>query len=587
MYALAGVFGAAVPFWTPQGTLGLLPDYGTKVRAVALGSPADLAGVVAGDDIVLAAMPIGERRYLAGVGFAVPVGATVHLRFVHAGVARDAALTAVPVELSQEDRFSLFLQCGAALMFIVVGAALILLRPMPATWGFGLYCLLVLPTNDHPFPLASAATSLAATGLYDIVQNLGVVGLVLFALEFPRPFATPWRDGVRRSLPVLFVGLAAMTLYPDVANLLLGTGATFENWTLQIVFGATFALAMFILCDSYRRIAIDERERLRWVLIGFGLGSLASYVGSTLVFSSLIAIDPPAWLANALVSLNVLLPLTVAHAVVRHRVLDINFVISRALAYASLTTILAALFGLLDWVFGHLLEEFRMSRVVQAAVSISIAFAFDSLHKRTENAVETIFFRKRRAAEARLTRLAHQLTQARSAQVVTEALIGEASDALELSSAALFEKNAAGAFARVAAHAWRDADCALLDDTNLLVLALRAQKQAVNLAELPWRRADVPSGGATPLVAVPMDSRGELTGIVLYGGHPDGGDVDPAELALLERLAHAASVAIDELNSERLRAENERANSTIQELNARLDELRRLQPAALDAVPGP
>jgi hypothetical protein len=583
-YALAGVYGAASAFWQPSGTLGFTTDYGANIRAVLPEGPADRAGVLAGDHIELSRTPLEQRLYIAGVGNAVPIGTVVPVRIIHAGVARDVALTAQPAELTKPERFSLLLQCVGALVFIAVGAALILLRPTPATWGFGLYCLLQLPTADHPFPLLSPPVAIATTLLYDFMQNLANVGLLVFALEFPRPFVAPWRERIRRALTVIVTVLTAMTLYPDVANLLLGLGAAAENRLLQLAFGAVFALAMFILSDTYRRIARDERERLRWVLIGFGLGLLTNFVGTTLIFSSIVTIDAPDWILNVLVSLSVLLPLTVAHAVVRNRVLDINFVISRALVYAGLTTVLAALFGLLDWVFGHMLEEFRISRFIQAGISIAIAFAFDNLHKRTETAVETIFFRARRAAEARLTHLAHALFGARSQQVVQQALVGEVVDALGLTSAALYEKNDSGRFTRSSAHGWREPDCGSLDDADLLVLALRAREGSVNLAELPWRRSDLPGGGLAPIVAVPMESRDELTGFVLYGGHPDGSDIDPAELALLERVAHAASVALEEQTSERLRAENEQANATIRELRVRLDEVRRFAPAALNPV---
>ena len=61
------------------------------------------------------------------------------------------------------------------------------------------------------------------------------------------------------------------------------------------------------------------------------------------------------------------------------------------------------------------------------------------------------------------------------------------------------------------------------------------------------------------------------------GSHVGGADVDPGELAQLERLAHAASVALDELEAERLRAENALQLTEIHTLEARLDELRRLR----------
>lgn len=575
------MYSAASAFWTPRGTFGFETGYSARIRNVVPGGPAALAGIVEGDRIDLGATPFADRRYVAGIAGVVPIATVVHVRLIGTG-SHDIRLVAVPDELTNPDRSSLLLRCVTSLVFIGVGAALILLRPNPATWGFGLYCLLDLPTAGPAFSFSSATAALAAILFYDVVQNFGVVGLLVFALEFPRPFVTVWRERARRAVPWFFVTLAAMTLYPDVKNLLLGQGAELENRILQLYFGAVFGIAMYVLYDTYRRIARDERERLRWVLVGFSLGLIVTYVGDTLIFSSLIPFDPPIWLSNVLISLNVLLPATVAHAVVRHRVLDINFVIGRALVYATLTTILAGLFGLLDWGFGHVLEDFRLSRLAEAGVSICIAFAFDTFHKRTEDAVETIFFRKRRAAEARLERLARDLPQARVVEVVEKALIDEVVEAIELTSAALFRERD-GALTRTASIGWGDGNCTSLDDSDLLVLSLRADKRPVDLAGLPWRRPDLPTAGAAPVTAVPLYSRADLAGVVVYGGHPGGGDIDPTELVLIERLALAASIAFDELEAERLRVENGRQIADISELRARLDELRRL--GADSAIP--
>jgi len=582
LFAVISIYSAARELWLPRGTLGLDNDYGAVVRSVTPNGPAARAGVRAGDRLELGATPFEQRRFVAGLNAAVPIGTPVHVRFVREGVPRDVALVSEAEVYSDSDRFSLFLQCLASIVFVVVGATLIVLRPSPATWGFGLYCLLALPTANDPFRFLPAAADFGFLMCYDVVQNVGVVGLVVFALEFPRPFAIPWRERVRKSLPAVFLVLALMTAYPDVANIIYATPAGVENRLLQLVFGATFGLAIFIIFDSYTRIAHEERERLRWVIGGFVLGLATNYVGTTLLFSSLIPIAPPLWVTNVLVSLNVLLPLTVAHAVVRHRVLDIDFVIGRALVYAALTTMLAGLFGALDWLFGSTLEEFRLSRLAEAAIAISIAFAFDFLHTRTERGIEAVFFRKRRAAEARIARLARDLPDARSLTVIERALVGEVVDAFGLTSAAVYrrvEEDADSPFVRTASHGWSDAQNGSLDDNDLLVLALRSRKRPVALAELPWHRDDVPKRAQAPLVGIPINSRSQLAGIVLYGGHPDGSDVDPSEVAQLERLVGAASVALDALDAERLRSDIDAQASRVSELEARLDELRHARSA--------
>lgn len=573
-FALGCTFVTGSAFLTDHGTLGITTDYDATVRAVAAGSPAARAGVAAGDRIRLDAMPFDERRFVAGVGSPIAPGSGVDLVVVTNGAQRNVHLTAVPAPLKPAERWTLLLVMASSLVFMIVGAFLIVMRPSAPTWGFGLYCIIVLPPALFPPPLASNALSIAATFVYDIVQNIGVAGLILFTLTFPHAFDAPWRRALRRWLPALVVVLSAMTLFPDVKNLVLGQGAEMENLALQAAFGVAFFIPVAILLDTYRRIAADERERVRWILIGFVLGLFANYVGNTIFFSTLLAY-PPAWLINGLVFLNVLLPLTVAHAVIRHRVLDINFVIGRALIFAILTSALAGVFGLLDWLFGHVLEDFRLTRVLSAAVSIGVAFVFGRLEKITERAVEATFFRKRHAAETHIERAIHALPHARSGAVIENAIVADAATTLEIASAALFRRGANAAFARTSELGWRDAECAVLDDSDPLVLLLRAETRPIDVDQIPWKCAGVPAGGGAPHVAIPMLSHAELAGFVLYGAHPDGSVLDPEEVTFLERLVTAAGLAFDQLDAQRLRAENERLTATNADLVARLDEVRR------------
>jgi hypothetical protein len=576
-YALYSVYGAATLFWQPAGTIGLATDYAATIRKVFPDSPAARVDIRTGDRIRLGATPFKDRSYVSGPGTSVPIGDTITVATTRDGVDREFHLKAVFYSMKTGERAALLLLCVSALIFIGVGATLIVLRQSPATWGFGLYCLLILPTSIYPLPLPPVA-GLISTLFYDIAQNIGVAGLVLFTLEFPRPFDAPWRERARRLLPALVVVLSLMTMYPDVANQLLARPAEFENTILQIAFGAVFAFAMFTLNDSYRRVDVDERARLRWVLIGFGAGLLTNYIGSTLIFSTIIAGAPPAWLAMTLSSLDVLLPLTVMHAVVRHRVLDVRFVAGRALVFAVMTTLLAAAFALMDYVFGTILEDFQISRVIAAVISLGIAFTFKWMEERLNRTVEAIFFRKRHAAETRLRHAGHMLPQARSATVVAEALVDEAVDALDLASVALFTQSDEGHFRRTKSFGWSDADCASLGDEDRLVFTLRTDRADVDLANFTWRHTDLPGDGREPVVVIPIRRHDELNGFVLYGAHADGGALEPSELTLLERLAYGAGLAYEQLEAQQMRDENARQRATIVDLTARLDELRHHLP---------
>jgi hypothetical protein len=576
-YALASVFAAAATVWAPEGTLGLTTDYGGHIRAVTPGGPAGRAGIVVGDQVDLAAMPFSERGYVVGILTVIRPGVRVDLHVVRAGVSRDVPLVAVLGVHTDADLTSIVLQCVTSLVFIIVGAGLIILRPSLATWGFGLYCLLDLPTSYYPFRLGTGADALLLRSIFDVVQNFGVVGLPLFALEFPSRIGTPLHRVVRRLLPITFVVLAAMTLYPDIATLALGRGAELENYALQLVFGLVFIVTIATLYDTFRRIEAIEKERMRWVLIGFGVGLMISYIGSTLLFSSLIAVAVPLWLSSLLVCLNVLLPIAIAHAVIRHRVLDITFVVSQTIVYAALTTILAGLFELLDYLFGSFLEEFRLARIFEAGVAICVAFAFETVRTRVERVVEFVLFKKRRLVEQHLMRLTDGLPKAQSVEEIGSVLVHEVGKTLGFTSAAFFVLTDE-AFVRKTAYGYDDAATSLAN-ADVLVLALRAQPHAIRLAELASWDTGFPGPGRAAVLALPLQSRDVLSGLVLYGGHTNGADFDADEKRALEALAHAASDGLEKIEALALRVAYERMHAELLEAEARLDEVRRAAEA--------
>ena len=444
LYQLVAVSVEASTLWSPVGEIGLRTDFDGVIRAVEEGLPAWRAGLRVDDRVDLIRTPFEVRHYVSGAGARIPAGKTISFPVIRAGNARTVTLTAIPFQWEVGDYITTVLQCLAALIFIIVGASLILIRPNQTTWGFGLYCFFENPVIPSLSLFPSAAAHLAYVTIYDFTQVIGMIGLMVFALDFPRPSFEQWRVVLRRALPILYVAFVAALWYPDVATLIFGAGAEAENRLLQVAIALFDAVAIYALAITYVRGPIEERQRLRWVLVGFGVGLAVNYVGATIYFSSLFPVEPPPWVLGALIALNVTLPLTVSYAVIRHRVFDIEFVIGKTLVYAVLTSLLLIVFSVIDWVFGHLLADFRLSALVEALAAICAAFSFDFLHSRIELLIDGILFRRRRLGQQRLAALARALPYATVASIVDRSLIGEPPEAYGLTSSALFRVPAEG-----------------------------------------------------------------------------------------------------------------------------------------------
>jgi hypothetical protein len=276
---------------------------------------------------------------------------------------------------------------------------------------------------------------------------------------------------------------------------------------------------------------------------------------------------------------SVIVPLTVAYAVIKHRVIDVSFVVSRTLVYGVLTTLLVAVFSIIDWFFTDYLRLARLGTVAEVGAVVGFGLWFNGLHKRVDSLIDATFFRQRHRAEVQLARNAAALPFATTAQHVAQTLVNEPVRALELASAALFRRGDDGRYTREASEGWSASDIFSLDETDgHMLMLLQAENGPVSLFDHPWRKVGAPAGPAHPVLALPIVVRRELTAVVLYGSHIHGEGLDPDEIRAIAHLAPGASAAYDHLGAEAMRREVESMKRENDQMRVLLAEAQ-IQPA--------
>lgn len=172
-------------------------------------------------------------------------------------------------------------------------------------------------------------------------------------------------------------------------------------------------LAVMVAVQVYRYRAVSglaQRRQTKWVVLGIG----AALVGYTavLLFGLLApSLARPGTLgyvlrAAATDTLLAAIPISIAIAILRARLYDIDRLINRALVYGSLTAILTALYAAsvvaLQLAVGVRAGE--QSPIALAASTLIIAAAFQPLRRRLQRGIERRFYRRRydaaRAIEA-------------------------------------------------------------------------------------------------------------------------------------------------------------------------------------------
>jgi hypothetical protein len=302
-----------------------------------------------------------------------------------------------------------------------------------------------------------------------------------------------------------------------------------------------------------------DRGRTLWVLVGVIVAFSAIGVHALLGVLDPIGF-PPSIAGAALSFVPVVLPLAVAYAVLRHRVIDVRFALNRALVFGTLTSGLVLFFSLVEWLIGKKLEATRLAFYVDLATALGIGFWFNAMHQRVERVVESALFRQQRRAERRLEHVARAIPHAPAAQTVDAFLCDDPADAYELASAAVFRRSDDGAaFERVRAIGWQLGDVARIAEGEPLIAYLSSGDESLALTEVRAPLdARYPAGEAAPILAVPISARARLLGFVLYGAHRSGEALNPDERQMLHRLAVAAAAAYDHLEAEELRREVER-----------------------------
>lgn len=556
----------------PPGTLGMRIDYDGRVKGVDAGLPAGQAGLHPGDRIDLRLTDGQARSLVVPAKANIAVGTTVKLWVDRPTGPTPLTLTAIPLPSPGTFQVALVMRRLAALVFVVVGAALVLLRPSPLTWGFFLFCVGLNPQAFYVtlsrYP--SALSNLVVTMADDVLISAAVVGLLVFSMWFGHESIAGWRRAVERSAPSLFVFCAVVTAYPDYANLALGLPAgPIQTLSLGLR-GAILALAIYGLLDTYVRGPLEARQRIVWVAAGLVLGVVGTFTADVLVFSNApFALSDEA--ESALLLLSAILPIAVAYAVVRHRVIDVRFVINRAVAYGSLTAIIVLCFSALHWLLGEVLRATRLATAAEIALAIALSYWLAMMNRSIESVTERIFFRRRHEAEARLNRVALALPQASSLEAVDQLTQSEPLDALALASSAIFRReDGSTSYVRTASAGWDPGSARTLDADDALVRAAFVKRAPLRVIDVEWNRHDLPSGPARPVLAVPLIAHGDVSALALFGAHSSGEDLDPDEVRAIAGLAQGACAGYEHATVDLLRKENARLAHEVEALRAQV-----------------
>ncbi len=299
----------------------------------------------------------------------------------------------------------------------------------------------------------------------------------------------------------------------------------------------TYALVALAAFAAVRATPADERPRAAWLLLPLPIAFVAH------AFTQTIAVFITSWFVNVAIisasnSIYLLSAGLVTYALLKRRVLDFEFVLSRTVVVATISAIVVASFILLEFVLNTVLTgvSHATGLVANAALALLLGLTLNPLHKRVDQTVERVLFHKRHEDERALVEFGHEAVFVTNSDALLDRAIENLREHTDARSAAIFV-DGTGHFA--AARSFGEGVQSAIDENDAAVLALKAHHAPID----PHRYTSALHGA----LALPMLARGRLLGVVLLGERSGGEAYAPDEIAALASMSQGVSSALDVL----------------------------------------
>jgi two-component system, NtrC family, sensor kinase len=400
-------------------------EHGVEAWKVAPDSPASVAGIQSGDVLLTindGAVPnaaqVTNRLFRAGLW------AQLRYKLSRNGEEFETRLITTPPQkpLRSENYLRI-----VGLLYLFIGLFIFIRRwNAPRAVHFYVFCLV-------SFILCSFQYS----GKWDafdreVYWSAIVAGLLAPALLLHFSLVFPERtESARKSfLKLVFVyvpPLILLAIHVLVATNQLGfvpttrSRVTLAQWEL-LYLGACFLLAGLIFHLSYRRSHSGVlRQQLKWLTGGTLAGSLPFTIFYIIPFF-FDAATPP-WVQFSTLSL-VLIPLCFGYAIIRYRLMDVDIIFKRGLAYTAATAAVAAIYFAVVALIAEIFHAQTSGPVAGMIAIVVAAFLFQPFREGIQARLDRFFYRDRLDYRRTLIEFGRTLTN----EVRLEPMLGSVMD---------------------------------------------------------------------------------------------------------------------------------------------------------------
>lgn len=385
--------------------------------------------------------------------------------------------------------------------------------------------------------------------------------ILAFAMSFYGRHVRAIRPVQRIAYGILAAGLVVGFLVRFLSDFYAYTSPPIRIATTVLMVGVVLAYLGSIVCFTRGYFISTGNIKARFALLLFALlltFALTAVQTYSFLVLKLARMDPENPLYDVNVVLSFVGPLLFAYAVLRHKVVDLGFVLNRTLVYGGISVIMVSAFALIEWAVGHVLtpQGRNESAALDAAIAVVVTLSFTRVHGFVERYVEALFFRRWHENEERLKRFSAEAAFVTRAENLKSAWVEELKRFTGDAPVGLYFEDGETAYRAFEAASLFPAT---IDTDEAALVAMRAHREAIDPTETASK---LPAA-----LALPMLHRGALLGFVLLGEKPDNSVYRPDEIEMLGHATHQVGLDLYALRIEQLEREG----------TALLERLRKLE----------
>jgi hypothetical protein len=509
-----------------SGALGLGRQPGGALTPVA-GGPAARAGIKRGDRIDYAELPLTLRIALsvprAGQSFGIPVERSGARHII-----------AVRAEAAPLGFFSIGRYIDLALVILYVFFGFIVLLKAPRNtlstllvWMMMIWALVTV-SADYGFTAPDNLSSyFVGSMLLGMLCTIFAVLIVKAIAALPVGMPT-LRGRLARYAPALGIVNGGPLLLPAIAIVLPAVNSPIIYLSASIASFAYGLVATILTLALVQTAAPEQRARARWFVSSL---VLCWFLAVSLLLINFAFIKNSTLFIALYYLLNFALVGTV-YATLRHRLVDLDVVLSRSAVFGVVSLALLTAFVGAEWLGGKIADAVVgqgrwhgiTTQLLSFTVAIGVGLYVRHLHSQVEARINALLFRDRMRKLRLLESFAHEadLIDSRSAllNVAFEALV-ESLDTADISiyisdgrSFACIRTSSSSAPER-------------LDKTDRLILQLLHRREP-SVSEVPTLQH---------WLIVPLAVRAEVIGFLACGVKRDHTVYLPEELRALSTIA--------------------------------------------------